>query len=98
MCDSDELGRQVVKEFQYDTVLEDTMLKIVKTLSAAGRAKTMEGGEFKAKLEELEGMANDQIVFENLPEVRKLLLKVGRRKCRQLLRMTRRWMKNLRES
>lgn len=54
----DTIGHEVRKQFQWETCLEKTMLRIAKSMTAEERAK-MFTKEFREKLEELEGLAKD---------------------------------------
>jgi hypothetical protein len=69
----DEIGKAVKQNFQYETCLEETMVRVVESMSETERADVMTM-EFEDKLEELEELAGNQCIFEDLKRVRETLL------------------------
>ena len=77
MSAGDELIHRVQQSFQQSSILEDTMRSIVETMSAEDRADLSQEpqgeGVFLDKLHELQELASDLCLFENLEEVIRLL-------------------------
>jgi hypothetical protein len=69
---TDVIGHEVRIEFQSESCLETTMLRIAKSMAEEERAKMLTD-EFQEKLEELEGLAEDHCIFEKLEDVRLVL-------------------------
>lgn len=66
------IGHEVRMQFQGEDCLEGTMLAIAASMTLEERARVLTQ-EFESKLEELEGLANDQFLFEKLKDVRGIL-------------------------
>ena len=60
------ISRELHKDFGSDTILEDTMIGIAKTLSKEERKKVLEEDGFEEKLEELEGLGQSYCIFEKM--------------------------------
>src|SRR6195952_2163978 len=69
----DALGHEVVKQFQYSTELEDTMLLVVKAMTPEERivmcAINDGRGPFIGKMVELEKLCKDHCIGETMPDV-----------------------------
>ena len=69
---TDVVGHEVRIQFQSESCLEMTMLRIVKSMTQRERAMVLTD-ELEEKLEELEGLAEDHCIFERLKDVRRVL-------------------------
>jgi hypothetical protein len=69
---SDVVGHEVRIQFQGETCLEKTMLRIARGMTAEERAKVLTE-EFDAKLEELEQLAEGHCILEKMSYVRRVL-------------------------
>jgi hypothetical protein len=68
----DVVGHEVRIQFQSESCLEMTMLRIAKSMTREERARVLTD-EFEEKLVELEGLAEDHCIFERLNDVRLVL-------------------------
>ncbi len=72
LSSNDVVGHEVQKNFEWNTCLERTMLRIAESMPVDERKKVLTT-EFNEKLVELEKLGNDHCVFEKLADVREVL-------------------------